>query len=80
MTSKKKTEAMQHFLIPKHIKLSDKEKSEVLAKYFINMKEMPKISSKDPSIDHLEPKPGDLIKITRKSPTSGETVYYRAVV
>lgn len=80
MSSKKKTEPIQHFLIPKHVKLSDKEKSELLSKYGITAKELPKLFSSEPAVSHLDAKPGDVVKIVRKSPTSGETTYYRAIV
>jgi DNA-directed RNA polymerase subunit H len=34
----------------------------------------------DPAIIGLGVKPGDMIKITRKSATAGESIYYRYVV
>ena len=34
----------------------------------------------DPAILGLGVKPGDMIKITRSSPTAGESLYYRYVV
>ncbi len=69
----------KHILIPKHIKLNDKEKKELLEKYNISLKELPKILKDDPAITNLKVKPGDVIKIIRKSPTAGEAVFYRGV-
>jgi len=46
----------------------------------VTEKELPKIFSTDPAIRHLNVKKGDVIKITRKSPTAGETIYYRVVI
>ncbi len=69
----------KHVLVPKHTKLSEKEKTEILAAYRITVKELPKISKKDPAIQHLDPNPGDVIKVMRESKTSGQTTFYRGV-
>ncbi len=76
----KKIDVKKHLLVPKHTKVSDKEKKELLEKYNISINELPKIRKKDPVIKELEPKAGDIIKIIRKSPTSREMVFYRGVV
>jgi DNA-directed RNA polymerase subunit H len=70
----------EHALVPKHTKLSDKDKKELLEKYQITLKELPKVMKKDPGIKELGVKPGDVVKIVRKSETAGETVFYRCVV
>ncbi len=69
-----------HILVPKHLKLSDKEKKDLLEKYNITPKELPRVIKKDPAIKSLNVGPGDVIKIIRKSPTAGEAVFYRYVV
>jgi DNA-directed RNA polymerase subunit H len=69
----------EHILVPKHSKVSEKEKKDILEKYSITLRELPKIMKKDPAIKELDAKPGDVIKITRKSPTAGESVFYRCV-
>jgi DNA-directed RNA polymerase subunit H len=76
---KSKFKLDKHSLIPKHVKLSEKEKEQVLAKYNISLKELPKILPSDPAIVVLAAKPGDVIKIIRKSQTAGEVFFYRGV-
>ena len=70
----------KHELVPKQTKLSDKEKDAVLNKYGIKVKDLPKISKNDPSIQKLGVKAGDIIKIERSSRTAGTTIYYRGVL
>jgi DNA-directed RNA polymerase subunit H len=76
---RKKLKIDKHSLIPKHIKLSEKEKEALFKKYNITATELPKILKDDPAIQGLGVKPGDVIKVTRKSPTSGEAIFYRGV-
>ncbi len=71
---------LEHALVPVHEKLSKKDKDEVLKRYNITMTELPKILMTDPGIRHLDPKPGDIIRIKRSSMSSGESVFFRAVV
>ncbi len=70
----------KHILVPKHTKLSDKEKKEVLESYNVTLDDLPRIRISDPAIKHLHPKVGDMIKVLRKSPTAGESVFYRGVI
>lgn len=69
----------RHTLVPKHELLSEKEKEELLKKYGVTLKQLPRILLSDPAIRHLNAKVGDVIKITRKSPTAGTSIYYRVV-
>lgn len=71
---------MGHILVPEHTKLNEKEKKELLESYAISLKELPKIRKNDTAISHLNPKEGEVIKITRKSQTAGESYFYRGVV
>ena len=56
------------------------EAEEVLKKYNCKPTELPLIFVNDPAIVGLGVKPGDMLKITRPSSTSGESLYYRYVV
>ena len=69
-----------HVYVPKHEIMSKKEAEEVLQQFNCQPTELPLIFVTDPAIVGLGVKPGDMIKITRKSPTAGESLYYRYVV
>lgn len=75
-----KSKSLKHVLVPTHIKLSQKEKQELFEKYNISLRELPKISKRDPAIRHLDVEEGDVIKVMRQSPTAGESVFYRGVI
>jgi DNA-directed RNA polymerase subunit H len=74
-----KFEVNKHELVPKHSKLSEKEAKEMFEKYAIELQNLPRIFKGDPAIQELDVKEGDIVKISRKSPTAGETVFYRRV-
>lgn len=69
-----------HFLVPKHEVLSEEEVKLLLEKYNTTKDKLPKIYQADKGLKDLKVKVGDVIKITRKSPTAGSAVYYRVVV
>ncbi|MBW2967173.1 DNA-directed RNA polymerase subunit H [Candidatus Woesearchaeota archaeon] len=75
-----KQETPQHILIPKHKKVSEKEKNEVLSRFNITVNELPSIKMSDPALRGLDVEPGDVIRIERESPTAGNTVFYRGVI
>ncbi|MCX6814617.1 MAG: DNA-directed RNA polymerase subunit H [Candidatus Aenigmarchaeota archaeon] len=79
MAAPSKIDILKHELVPKHEILTAAEKKELLEKVNATEKQLPKILDSDPVIKKIEAKPGDVIKITRKSQTAGETVYYRIV-
>ena len=69
-----------HDLVPKHEILTKLDKKELLEKLGITDKELPKIQLTDPALQNMDAKIGDVIRITRKSQTSGYSLYYRIVV
>ena len=75
-----KKSKINHILVPEHKKLSDKAKKELLDKYNITSNELPRIPISDKAIAHLDPEVDEIIMIIRKSPTAGESVFYRRVV
>ncbi|MDI6806269.1 MAG: DNA-directed RNA polymerase subunit H [Candidatus Aenigmarchaeota archaeon] len=73
-------EELDHVLVPKHIILNEEEKEEVMKRYRVTLKQLPRILANDPIVKLLGAKPGDVIKIIRKSSIVGESIYYRVVV
>ena len=67
-------------MVPKHTKISDKEKKELLEEYRISLKDLPRITMSDPAIAGMDLTTDDVIRVDRPSPTSKNTVFYRRVV
>ena len=76
---KQKFKVDKHILTPKHLKLGEREKAQLLEKYHVTSKELPKIIKTDSAIKELEAKQGDVIKIIRRSKTAGESIFYRVI-
>jgi DNA-directed RNA polymerase subunit H len=74
---KKAPDYNNHMLVPEHKKLSEADKKKLLEKVSLN--KLPIIKSDDPAISSLKLERNDVVKITRTSPTSKETIFYRRV-
>lgn len=70
----------EHALVPKHEILTTKERAELLAQYKVKPYQMPQVTSTDPAVKAIGAKPGDVLRIIRKSATAGEHLTYRYVV
>ena len=70
----------EHALVPFHEILTEKEKNALLAQFKVKPYQMPQAKSGDPAVKAIGAKPGDILKITRKSTTAGEHITYRYVV
>jgi DNA-directed RNA polymerase subunit H len=70
----------EHALVPKHEILSEKETKQLLTQYKIQPYQMPQVKSTDPAVKAIGAKPGDVLRIIRKSSTAGEHIAYRYVV
>ena len=69
-----------HIYVPKHEIMTKKDAQKVLDEFNCKPTELPLIFVDDPAILGLGVKPGDMIRIIRKSGTAGESIYYRYVV
>ncbi|MDH7606708.1 MAG: DNA-directed RNA polymerase subunit H [Candidatus Bathyarchaeota archaeon] len=70
----------EHKLVPKHEILTPEERETVLAQYRVKPYQLPQIKASDPAVKAIGAKPGDILRIIRKSPTAGEHIAYRYVV
>ncbi len=70
----------RHIYVPKHTKLNEEETEDLLKRLNINKKQLPRILKEDAAIENLDVKKGDVIKIIRKSETTGEAEFYRVVI
>jgi DNA-directed RNA polymerase subunit H len=77
---KQQFDIMNHDLVPLHIIVSDDEKKELFNKYNITPDQLPKILDSDPVSISIGAKPGQIVKIIRKSHTAKEAVAYRFVI
>ena len=71
---------LRHKLVPFHVIISEKEKNDLLEKYKIQSDQLPKILNTDPVAVSIGAKPGQIVKIIRKSHTAKDAVAYRLVV
>ncbi|MFQ6010705.1 MAG: DNA-directed RNA polymerase subunit H [Nitrososphaerales archaeon] len=77
---KESFEPVKHVFVPQHEILKKNDAEEIMARYNARPDQMPFISVNDPVIRSISAQPGDLVRITRRSETSGEAFYYRYVV
>jgi len=70
----------EHKLVPKHEILTEEEKTQLLSQYRVQPYQLPQIKASDPAVKAIGAKPGDILRIIRKSPTAGEHLAYRYVV
>lgn len=71
---------MSHKLVPHHSVISETEISEMMKKYNVTSDQLPKILDTDPVAASIGAKPGQIIKVVRKSHTAKEAVVYRLIV
>jgi len=76
---------LEHELVPEHYLLKNDEAEKTLAELKLTKDQLPKIRLSDPCVIALDRicgpvEEGQMIRVTRKSQTSGVSVCYRLVV
>jgi DNA-directed RNA polymerase I, II, and III subunit RPABC1 len=66
-----------HEIVPKHILLTQEEADQILKQYQTTRAQLPKLLTTDPVAKYYGMKAGDVCKIIRQSPMTGESYYYR---
>ncbi len=69
----------EHFIVPMHEILSQEQVETLFTTYNVSPQNLPIILVGDASLAGLDAKMGDIVRITRASPTAGTAVYYRRV-
>jgi DNA-directed RNA polymerase subunit H len=77
---KKGFDILEHELVPKHEVVPPEEAAKILRELGVRPEQLPWIRATDPVVRRIGAKPGDIIRIYRKSPTAGEIIVYRYVV
>ncbi|VVB94912.1 DNA-directed RNA polymerase subunit H [uncultured archaeon] len=71
---------LEHKMVPRHEILTDEELKTILVEYDIEKEQMPKIRVSDPAAQAIKAKVGDVVRVTRESPTAGKAIFYRLVI
>ena len=66
-----------HEIVPRHILLNQEEVDMILKQYQTTRAQLPKLLTTDPVAKYYGMKAGDVCKIIRQSPMTGESYYYR---
>ena len=71
---------LDHGMVPEHRIMQEEEINQVLELYNATKVQLPKMKKSDPVAKKLEAKAGDVVCVTRKSQTAGESIAYRFVI
>ena len=80
LSDRNRSKPFTHRLVPKHVIVSSEEARLLLDKFRIKPSQLPILFTSDPMAKQVKAKPGDIVKIIRKSPTAGESIAYRYVI
>ncbi len=72
-------DASAHNLVPKHEILAQEAVEALFIEFKVSPQNLPVIFANDPALANLDAKMGDIVKITRRSPTAGVAIFYRRV-
>ncbi|MEM1610287.1 MAG: DNA-directed RNA polymerase subunit H [Sulfolobales archaeon] len=78
--SEKRFNVLKHELVPKHEIVPIEEAIKILRELGVRPEQLPWIKASDPVARAIGAKPGDIIRVIRRSETAGEIVVYRYVI
>ncbi len=76
----KNPDVLKHEMVPEHVVMSEDEVQDLLTRYNIELKQLPKILVTDPTCKEIGAKKDDVVKIIRRSLTADEAVSFRLVI
>ncbi len=71
---------LEHKMVPNHEILNEDDINKILTDYKIEKEQLPKIRFSDPAALSIKAKVGDVVRVTRESPTAGKSYFYRLVI
>ncbi|MCZ7398175.1 MAG: DNA-directed RNA polymerase subunit H [Candidatus Methanoperedens sp.] len=71
---------LEHKMVPNHEILNEEDLNKILSEYKVEKEQLPKIRISDPSAVSVKAKVGDVVRVTRESPTAGKSYFYRLVI
>jgi DNA-directed RNA polymerase subunit H len=71
---------LEHKMVPNHEILDEDGVKKIISGYNIEKEQLPKIRESDPAAKAVQAKVGDVVRITRQSPTAGKAFFYRYVI
>ena len=80
MSEEVRFNVLNHVNVPLHEVLPDAEAAAVLKQYGIVKEQLPKIRNVDPAARVVGAQPGQIIRVTRRSPTAGVAIAFRLVI
>ncbi len=76
----RKFNVLEHELVPVHEVLDVREALKVLKQLRVRPEKLPWIRESDPAARSINAKPGDIVRIVRKSHTAKRAISYRYVI
>lgn len=70
----------EHVLVPRHEIVASDEREKLLNEYRVQPYQLPRLKASDPAVKAIGAKPGDIVRITRESPSAGKYLSFRYVV
>ena len=80
VTDEVRFNVLNHVNVPLHVILPEDEVKTLLKQYGIVKEQLPKVRSSDPAVKVINGQPGQVVRITRLSPTAGTATAYRLIV